>query len=277
MQIDELVARANRSRRWVAVLSFVVGALAMLLHGVRLLLVNWRLLLIEVVPALWIWAAMLDLKLHVLHGKSFHALRGPVLIPLGAAVIAITAGCFFLNAVFAFAISGPEVDVRSGFSLARAHARPALVVGAALGVLLAFAALIVTRWGRPWFTIAMGVAVGLLMVSYVAVPARVLGVRAGGSRRDRMTASLLSSAVGATVCTPPYMLGRAGILMLGSRALFVPGIVLLVIGSVLQMGANGAVRAVKLGAVLSSAGAAEGIAQRTPEPEGRAPASRARR
>ena len=30
---------------------------------------------------MWIWAAMIDLKAHVLHGKSFHVLTGPVVIP----------------------------------------------------------------------------------------------------------------------------------------------------------------------------------------------------
>ena len=44
---------------------------------------------------------MADLKAHVLHGKSFHALRGPVLVPINLAIVAITAASFFLNAVFA--------------------------------------------------------------------------------------------------------------------------------------------------------------------------------
>lgn len=257
VDVDQVVARASRTRRWLAVLSFIVGALAMLLHGVRLLLLNWRLLLIEVVPAVWIWAAMLDLKAHVLHGRSFHLIRGPLLIPLVAAVVAITAACFFLNAVFAFAISKRGVDVGEAFREARSRPAPALTAGGIVGLLLAFSALVVTRWPKPWFALSMGITVGLLMVSYVAVPSRTVGVHAGGSRRDRLTASMLSSAVGATVCTPPYLLGRAGILMLGSHALLVPGILALVIGAVLQMGANGAVRAVKLGAVLTSGASAD--------------------
>ena len=85
-----------------------VGALAMLFHGQRLLLLfKWRLTVVQVLPAMWIWAAMLDLKLHVLHGASFHVLGGPVLIPIMAGVVAITAASCFLNAVFAFAITRP--------------------------------------------------------------------------------------------------------------------------------------------------------------------------
>ena len=53
----------------------------MLFQGVKLLYTNWRLAVIQIVPAMWIWIAMLDIKLHVLHGKQFHVIRGPLLIP----------------------------------------------------------------------------------------------------------------------------------------------------------------------------------------------------
>jgi hypothetical protein len=48
------------------------------------------------------------------------------------------------------------------------------------------------------------------------------------------------------VCTPPYVLGRIGLLMLGSKVLFIPGIFVLAIGITLQASATGAVRAIKL-------------------------------
>jgi hypothetical protein len=57
-------------------------------------------------------------------------------------------------------------------------------------------------------------------------------------------------AVWAVVCTPPYLLGRVGLLMLGSRALLIPGIVVLALGATLQAGATGAVKAVKMSAKL---------------------------
>ena len=71
------VLRLSRSRRWLAPLALAVGAFAMLLEGLKLLFTNWRLTLIQVLPAMWIWAAMLDLKAHLLHGRSFHVLTGP--------------------------------------------------------------------------------------------------------------------------------------------------------------------------------------------------------
>jgi hypothetical protein len=85
-----------------------------------------------------------------------------------------------------------------------------------------------------------------MMVSYVALPSRLIGVKPTGSRRDKLTTSAVAGALGATVCTPPYVLGRIGLLMLGSKVLFIPGIFVLAVGITLQASATGAVRAIKL-------------------------------
>ena len=74
--IEEAVLRLSGSRR---VLAFVIGAFALLLDGIRLLVRNWRLMLVQILPAVWIWLAMADLKAHMLHGHSFNVLRGPVM------------------------------------------------------------------------------------------------------------------------------------------------------------------------------------------------------
>ncbi|HEX6619098.1 MAG TPA: hypothetical protein VF024_05550, partial [Solirubrobacteraceae bacterium] len=135
--VQEAVLRLSRSRRWLAPLALAVGALAMLFNGVKLVFSNWRLTLVQVLPATWIWLAMVDLKLHALHGKSFHVLTGPVVIPIVALVAAITAGTFFLNAVFAFAIAGAGApQIRRGFDEARAHLPVVLGSGAFVGLLL---------------------------------------------------------------------------------------------------------------------------------------------
>jgi hypothetical protein len=121
--VDQMMLRLSRSHRWLAPLALAVGAVAMLFEGVKLLFTNWRLTLIQVLPAMWIWAAMLDLKAHVLHGKSFHVLTGPVVvIPLVLTVTALSAASFFLNAVFAFAIAQPGApQIRPAFAQARSH------------------------------------------------------------------------------------------------------------------------------------------------------------
>jgi hypothetical protein len=248
--IEGAILDLSRSRRLFAPLAFAIGAFALLFDALRLLVSNWRLTLVQILPAMWIWLAMYDLKLHALHGRSFHVLRGPILIPLALTVVAITVASFFLNAVFAFAIAGSRPEIRPAFAEARHHRAPIVGFGVVVGVLLAFATMVVTRWGSPWFALSLGIVVGLMMVCYVAVPARLIGVRPTQSRRDKLATSALSGLLGATVCTPPYVLGRVGLLMLGSRALLLPGIVLLAVGVTLQAGATGAVRAIKMSAAL---------------------------
>ena len=87
-------------------------------------------------------------------------------------------------------------------------------------------------------TLSLGIVLGAMMVSYVAVPARLIGVKPTQSRRDKLTISWRSSALGVTVSTPPYILGRLGLLMLGLQALLIPGIVLIALGATLQAGAT---------------------------------------
>jgi len=253
-EVQEAIIRLSRSRRVFAPLAFTIGAFALLFSGVKLLVSNWRLTLVQILPAMWIWLAMFDIKLHVLHGKSFNVIRGPVLVPINLVIVAATAASFFLNAVFAFAISRPgPPEIRPAVAQAGRHRLSILVSGAVVGGLLGFSATVVTRWGRPWFTIAMGIVVGVMMICYVALPSRLIGVKPTYSRRDKLVTSLLAGALGATVCTPPYLLGRIGLLMLGSKILFIPGIVLLAVGVTLQAGATGAVRAIKMSVKITGA------------------------
>jgi hypothetical protein len=249
----EAVLRLSRSRRVLAPLAFLVGAFAMLLDALRLLLSNWRLTLVVMLPAVWIELAMLDLKAHVLSGNSLPTLRGPFLIPIAMAIILVTAACFFLNAAFAFAIvlSRPPT-IRPAFAAARLRMMPILASGAAVGVLLALSTTVATRWRPPWFTLSLGIVVGVMMVCYVAVPSRLIGLKATYSRRDKVTATVLLTTLGTVICMPPYLLGRLGTLMLGSRALLIPGIFVLILGFSLQAGTTGAVRALKMSATLTA-------------------------
>jgi hypothetical protein len=252
-KIEEALLRLSRSRRAFAPLGFAVGAFVLLFDGLRLLLSNWRLTVVQILPAMWIWLAMYDLKAHALHGRSFNVLRGPILIPICSVIIALTMASFLLNAVFAFAIAKPgRPEVRPAFAEARRRLTPILVSGAIVGALLAFSTMIVTRWGHPWFGIVLSIVVGLMMVCYVAVPARLIGGKPTQSRRERLTTSAVGGAIGATVCTPPYLLGRLGILMLGSKALLIPGIFVFAVGITLQAGATGAVRAIKMSVSLTA-------------------------
>jgi hypothetical protein len=251
--VEEMLLDLSARRRIFAPLAFVVGGFAMLFTGLKLLVTNWRLTLVQALPAMWIWLTMYDLKAHVLHGKSFHVLTGPVLIPIALVIVAITVASFLLNATFGYAIIQPGAPaVRPAFAQARRNLRVIVGFGIGVGLFLAFAMLITSRWERPWFGVSLSIAIGLLMVCYVAVPARLIGVKAKPSRRDRVAATAVGGAVGAIVCTPPYLLGRIGILMCGSSVLLIPGIVVVAGAALLQAGATGAVKTIKMSAKLVS-------------------------
>ena len=196
-RIEEAVLRLSRSRRVFAPLAFAVGAFVLLFDALRLIVSNWRLMLVQILPAMWIWLAMFDLKLHVLHGRSFHVLRGPILIPIGLVIVALTVVSFLLNAVFAFAVArSGRAEVRPAFHEARRHVASIAVPGVVVGIALAFATTVVTRWGHPWFAIALGIVVGLMMLCYVAVPSRLIGIKPAQSKRDKLTTTAVGGALG---------------------------------------------------------------------------------
>jgi hypothetical protein len=124
--------------------------------------------------------------------------------------------------------------------------------GFVVGLLLGLSTTVVTRWGHPWFAISLGVVVGVMMICYVAVPARLIGVKTVRSRREKLTIGAVGGAMGAIVSTPGYILGRVAILMLGFHLLLIPGIALLTFAAVLQTAATSAVKAVKMSTSLTA-------------------------
>ena len=250
--VERTVLALSQRSRWLAPLAMLVGAFAMLFQGVKLLFTNWRLTLVQILPAMWIWAAMLDLKAHALHGKSFHLLRGPLLWLVLLVIAGLTAGSYFLNGVFAFAISKPGApEIRPAFTEAKGHVRTILAWGLVVGLALGFATMVVDRWGKLWFSLTLSIVVGIMMVTYVAVPARLIGMKSERSTKDKLTASAVGGAVGAAVCAPPFALGRVAILMLGSHTFRYLAILLLLIAVVLQTGATSSVKAIKMSAKLA--------------------------
>jgi hypothetical protein len=148
-KIEEAVLRLSGSRRVFSPLVFAVGAFNLLFDGLKLLVSNWRLTLIQIPPAIWVWLSMADLKAHVLHGNSFTVLRGPVLIPIIGVIVAITVATF-LNAVFAFAITLPgPPEIRPAVAQARRHLKPILISGAVVGLWLALSMTVVTGASAP--------------------------------------------------------------------------------------------------------------------------------
>jgi len=251
--VEAAVIQLSQSRRIFAPLVFGLGAFVALFQGLKLLVSNWKLTLIQVLPAMWIWVAMLDLKVHVFKEKEFRSREAWLEVLLVAVIALVTAASFYLNAVFAFAIARPGApQIRPGFALARRHLGVVVGVGLVVGVALGVSAIVVPRWGIWWFGLALGIVIAVMMFTYVAVPARLVGARPVGTRRDKVAAAAVGGTLGAVICTPPYVLGRIGILLLGSHLLFAVGVVLLAAGLILQAGATGAVKAIKLSTKLAA-------------------------
>jgi hypothetical protein len=249
----EVVSNLSRSQRLLAPLALGVGGIEMLFSGVRILVSNWRLLLVQVLPVTVIWWAMYDLKAHVLSGNSVPSARGPILVFVGMAIVALTTASFFMNTVFGFAVSQPgRPEIRPAIRQARGHWGVILGSGVVVGVMLALAMTVISRAHRPWFVLALGIAVGVMMVCYVAIPARLIGVKPAASRRDKLSATVVAGVVGVAVAAPPYVLGRLGVLMLGIRLLFIPGLVFVSVAVALEAGATIAVKSVKMTSKLAA-------------------------
>lgn len=246
--VEKAVLELSQTRRYLAPLAFIVGAFVMLFKGLKLVLTNWRLALIQILPAMWIWAAMLDLKVHIFRGKEFRFVHGPALVAAWVGIITLTVASFYLNAVFASAVSKPgPPDIGNGFSEARTHLRTVVGWGGGIGVALGVAVLVAPHWGRWWFAVTLSIVIGIMMVCYVAVPSRITGAgKRTTSRRDNMASAAVGGAVGAVVCAPPYLIGRLGLVLLGSHSLFPLGVALLTIGIILYTGTTSAVKAVKM-------------------------------
>jgi hypothetical protein len=146
--------------------------------------------------------------------------------------------------------------VRAGFRGARKHLRVVVLWGTGVGLALAVATMLAPRWGLGWFALLLGITLAIMMVLYVAVPARVVGMRTGkpaktksSGRVSQLAGVAVTGLFSSIVCTPPYAIARGGILLL-SGSLFPLGVALLVFGLMLEAGATGAVKAIKTSAKL---------------------------
>ena len=253
--IEAAIVSLAQSRRIFAPLGLVVGAFVMLFDGLKLLVTNWRLTLIQALPALWIWLAMFNLKVHVLKGRGFYGWRGGAALAMVLLAVVLTAASFYLNGVFAFAIAGTSAPaLRPAFATARRHAKTLVGSGSAVGFALGLAAIVAPRAGLGWFTIAMSIVIGVLMFCYVAIPSRLLGIDTRDTaltRRESLAATALGGFVGALVCAPPYAIARLGVLLLATNTVL--GVVLLTFGTVLQAGATGSVKAIQMSAKIKAA------------------------
>jgi|1186.fasta_scaffold114224_1 hypothetical protein len=253
--IDSAVAQLSRSRWYLAPLGWAAGTFGLMLGGIKLLFVNWRLSLLELVPALCIWLAMWDLKKHFLYGLPFQRWNTAVLVLLWFAVVLLTVLSLACNTVFAFAIDGrPPPWIRPALHQTRTVTGGVLGWGLFLGAALASAMVIVPRVAElRWYGVILSGVLAVMMTAFVAVPARLIGRGRRQHLRPKqwIASHAVSGALGAVAVAPGYIVSRVGVMLLELSGWRLVGFALLTTGTALFAGGTSAARAVKLGAKLA--------------------------
>ena len=115
-----LTALSGR-RRWLKPLAYAAGTVAVVFDGVLLLIRNWRLTLLQLLPAAWIWAMTWNLRRHTLANPS---ITTGIAILIAVAILLATQIAYWCNATFAYTIAqGATPDFRAAFRDARPHWR----------------------------------------------------------------------------------------------------------------------------------------------------------
>ncbi len=239
----------GESRRILTPLAWAAGTIVLLLRGIKLLILNWRLSLIQLVPAAWVWLAMWELKRHLLHRQSFVHLHFAAQLAIAAAVVAVSIAAFWCNAVFAFAIDGPPPPrIAPAVRQTRQAWTMILTSGLVVGGALAFATIVVPRIAGVWvYSLVLSAVLGVMLISFVAVPARIIGVKSQKlPPREALGRVAVSGAVSAVAMTPGFLLGRVGLILLGLQHFHILGFALLSIGTALYAAGMSSVKAVKL-------------------------------
>ena len=243
-RVESALKDLGGQRGWLAPLVYAAGTVAVVFDGVLLLLRNWRLTFLQLFPAVWIWAMAWNMKHHVLSKSTLSTgvvIAAAVGVPLAAQV------AYWCNATFAFTMAQtPTSDIRAAFGEARGHWP--LVGGLALltGGIQALIWLAVPRWQSNWLSVALLVMFVVQIYLFVAIPCWLIGVRKTGSRRDRTTRTVTTSALSGVAAMPGFLLNRIGWLLLGAGWLGIVGVALLAVGAVLHVTASSSMRVVKL-------------------------------
>lgn len=246
-QVGRALSALASSRRILAPLGWALGTILLLFQGLRTIVVNWRLTLIELLPAIWIGLTWWDLRVHALHRLELTPVHGAVLVVVATGVIAITVVCYWCNAVFALAVEpGHPRSIREAYGSARRHARYLNTWGLGVGIAHAVASTLVVRTGLFAFSLAIGAVAVVMMISFVTVPARLLGLTTRRPLPQKVSSVAVGGAISAVAQAPGFLLNRVGLLFLGVDVLVVPGIILFVVGVALQTAAVSSVSAVKL-------------------------------
>jgi hypothetical protein len=247
-EIEATARQLGESRRYLAPVAWAAGAIVLLIRGVKLLVLNWRLSLIELVPAAWVWIVMWDLRQHALRGETFRDVTVRDIADLTLITVAASIAAFWCNTVFAFAITHPKPRIVLAMRQAKSYAGRIAVAGTGMGIVLAASAVTIPRIDSDLpFLLAIVAVYSLMLISFVVVPARILGVKKHKEGAKAIVGRwTVGGALSAIAMTPGFLLDRVGIILLGIPGLHLVGLVLLSIGTALYAAGMSSVKAVEL-------------------------------
>lgn len=249
--VQEELQRMGQRRRWLAPLTYAAATIALVFDGVLILLRNWRLLLLQLVPAAWIWVMTRELKAHVFAGHDLPTLYADL---VAGGVLVVAQISYWCNATFAFAVAGEEgTGIADAFRQARSRWR--LISGVALLTGSAQAAVWLFLDGN-WLTVGLVTMLVVQIYMFIAVPAWLVGAPSrAASRRQKAEQTLTTGVLSGVASTPGFLLNRIALLILGIPTVGFIGFILLAISAVLHVTASSSVRVVKLSIRLKSPGA----------------------
>jgi hypothetical protein len=251
--VEKSTLELSQRSRWLAPLTFAAGAVAMTVVGIKPLIRNWRLTLVEIVPAGWLWISMYSLKHHVIDGTEVKVLKPTWYLPVLAIYLAVGVIAFWCNAMFAVALATNDRSVRTAAREAWRFKPLLLTWGFALGGAYAFNKIVMARHGAPAYDISQSIVIAFAMITFVTVPARIAGITAPPrTPRDKVASIAVRSTMAAAVSTPGFILDRIGLLLLGVSGLHWLGFVLLSMGIAFQMAGTTSSRAVRLSTLVIS-------------------------
>jgi hypothetical protein len=242
-QVESALKELGEKRHWLAPLIWAAGTIAVVFDGVLLLLRNWRLTLLQLMPAAWISVMTWNMKSHLVSKPSIST---GVSIAAAVGVLLAAQLAYWCNATFAFTMLQDPPDTREAFRQARAHWR--LIGGLALltGTVQATIWLLMPHLNTGWLWLALVLMFVVQIYLFIAIPCWLIGVRKTGTRRERLTQSATTGVLSGVASTPGFLLNRIGWLLLGTGVLGIVGGALVAIGAVLHVTASSSVRVVKL-------------------------------
>jgi hypothetical protein len=251
-RVQAEVRRIGGQRRWLMPLAYAAGTVAIVFEGIVLLLRNWRLLFLMLVPALWISLMSWNLRSRVFSHRDLPTAEAPA-IAVGVLVVSLIA--YWCNATFAFTLTQDRgVHIRAAFAQARPHWRLVSGLALATGVAQGAVWIWVADLGLRWFSLALAAMLVVQIYLFVAVPSWLIGTRPRESRHERILRTLTTGALSGVAVAPGFLLNRIGLLLLSVPGIRFIGIILVGAGAALWVAASSSVRVVKMAARLRGGG-----------------------